>query len=51
MEAETEDGDGMTIHLLLHVIDGSLNELEIYREDSTSLKRSIDPSSVRVLDL
>jgi hypothetical protein len=51
VEAETEDGDGVTIHLLLHVIDGLLNELEIYREDSKSLKRSIDSSSLRVLDL
>lgn len=51
VEAETEDGDGVTVHLLLHVVDGLLNELEIYREDSKSLKRAIDPSALRVLDL
>lgn len=28
------DGDGVLVHVLIHVIDGVLNELEVYREDS-----------------
>jgi len=34
VEAEFEDTDGVTVHVLLHVVDGLINELEIYREDS-----------------
>lgn len=31
--AEAADADGETIHALLHVVDGLLHELEVYRED------------------
>jgi hypothetical protein len=34
VEADLEDDDGVTIHVL-HVLDGYLNELEVYREDSS----------------
>ena len=34
VEAESFDGEGATVHLLLHVVDGQMKELEIYREDS-----------------
>ena len=30
VEAEVEDLDAVTIHLLVHVIDGYIDELEIY---------------------
>ena len=33
VEAESFDGEGATVHLLLHVVEGQINELEIYRED------------------
>ena len=33
LEAEAVDSDGVALHVLLHVVDGRLNELEIYRED------------------
>lgn len=40
VEAVTVDSDGIPIHILLHVVDGYLNELEIYKEDlSTCLNR------------
>lgn len=28
------DADGVRVHVLLHVVDGYLDELEVYREDS-----------------
>lgn len=34
VEASYPDADGVVVHVLLHVIDGRLNELEVYREDS-----------------
>jgi len=51
VEAELEDSDGVTIHLLLHVIDGYLNELEIYREDSLPIKNRIQPEALRTMVL
>ena len=39
VEAEGRDADGMGIHFLLHVVDGLLKEIEIFREDSQPIKR------------
>jgi ketosteroid isomerase-like protein len=49
VEAEAEDIDGMTFHVLLHVVDGYINELEIYRDDSLPLQAPIRPEALRVL--
>ena len=51
VEAEVEDEDGVTVHVLLHVLDGTLNELEIFREDSGLLHGEIDPARLRLLML
>ena len=51
VEAEYEDFDGITVHVLLHVIDGLLDEIEVYRDDSGSIIRPADPSSFRVMTL
>jgi Domain of unknown function (DUF6984) len=51
VEAETEDRDAMPIHVLLHVVNGYMNELEVYREDSGKLDRPIDPEALRVIVL
>lgn len=51
VEAEIDDLDGVTIHVLLHVIDGRLNELEFYREDSAPIQRTMAPDALRVLIL
>lgn len=34
VEATYADADGVVVHVLIHVIEGVLNELEVYREDS-----------------
>jgi hypothetical protein len=51
VEAELEDVDGMTIHVLLHVINGLMNELEVYREDSSPVQRHISPDELRLIVL
>ncbi len=51
VEAEMEDIDGMPIYVLLHVIDGKLNELEVYRADSGPLRSEIEPKKLRILNL
>jgi hypothetical protein len=47
VEAETEDVDGVPIHVLLHVVNGYMNELEVYREDSARLDRPLKPQSAQ----
>jgi hypothetical protein len=49
VEAEAEDIDGMTFHVLLHVVDGYINELEIYRNDSLPVQGPIRPEALRIL--
>jgi hypothetical protein len=51
VEAEVEDEDGTIIHVLVHVLDGRLNELEIYREDSGLVARKPAPDSLRLIVL
>lgn len=50
VEAEVEDQDGVVIHVLLHVVDGCLQELEVYREDSKPVI-GLEPDRLRVLVL
>src|SRR5713226_4799769 len=38
VEAEAKDKDGVTIHVLLHVVDGRPIELEIFKDDSSRIK-------------
>lgn len=33
VEAEYDDHDGVVVHVLVHVVNGHLDELEVYRED------------------
>lgn len=47
IEGEVEDGDGIMIHVLLHVVDGRIAELEIYKDDSSSIIKMPDPSTLR----
>jgi hypothetical protein len=51
IEAEVDDADGTIVHLLVHVVDGFLHELEIFREDSNPVRREISPESLRLLVL
>jgi hypothetical protein len=49
MEAMLEDVDGITIHLLLHVIDGLMNELEVYKDDLGKPQRPLLPEDFRLI--
>jgi uncharacterized protein DUF6984 len=49
VEAELDDCDGVTIHLLMHVVDGFLKELEVYRDDSGRVQRVLAPEDLRLM--
>lgn len=51
VEAEMADVDGVPIHVLLHVVDGCLDELEVFREDSGRPKGKVRPESLSILVL
>lgn len=47
-EGEAEDNDGVTIHFLLHVVNGAVCELEIYKEDNSRILAMPAANAVRV---
>ncbi len=48
VEGEAPDSDDMTIHYLLHVVDGQMKELEVYKDDSSRVLRHAAPEDLRV---
>jgi hypothetical protein len=38
-EGECKDSDGVDVHVLLHVLDGRMCELELYKEDGSRVCR------------
>lgn len=48
VEAMTKDIDNMQVYVLLHVTEGLLGELEIYKADGTPLIRPPQPDSLVV---
>jgi hypothetical protein len=51
VEAECDDRDGVRVHILLHVVNGLINELEVFREDGETLIGTIEPNDMTVLVL
>jgi hypothetical protein len=49
VEGEARDTDGMVIHYLLHVVDGTMNELEVYKDDSSKILRQAEPENLTVM--
>jgi hypothetical protein len=47
-EGSCADSDGVPIHVLLHVVDGAMHELEIFKHDSSGI---INPPSPGDLEL
>lgn len=39
VEANAPDDDGVDVNVLLHVVDGFVTELEIYKNDGTPIRR------------
>ena len=44
VSVEGEDADAVVVHVLLHVIEGEANELEVYKDDNFRLVSSVTPS-------
>ena len=51
VEAEAKDQDGVDIHMLLHVVDGRPAELEIFKDDGSSIKELPEPSAFELIVL
>lgn len=50
-EGEGTDRDGTTIHYLLHVVRGRMNELEVYKDDSSLVLEHPHPDEISVMVL
>lgn len=50
VEGEAPDIDGVVIHYLLHVVDGKMNELEVYKDDSSKILRQGKPEELKVIN-
>lgn len=48
VEGETHDPDGMSVAILLHVVDGYLEELEVFRGDSGPRPIEIDRTTITI---
>jgi len=51
VEAEGDEAEGKRVHVLLHVINGFLAELEVYREDGETIGALPEPSSLKLVHL
>jgi len=51
IEGEVEDADEVMIHVLLHVVNGVLTELEFYKDNSSPIIAMLDPSRLRLIKL
>jgi hypothetical protein len=49
VEAEFVDMDGVHGHILLHVLNGKIAELEFYKDDSSHLAIRPNPESLKVM--
>jgi Domain of unknown function (DUF6984) len=47
-EGEYEDPDGITVHVLLHLLGDKAKELEFFREDGSRVQTWPEPGFVRV---
>ena len=48
VEGEFEDVDGVTIHILLHVVKNRLKSLEIFKNDSSEVVSMPEPEKLRL---
>jgi hypothetical protein len=51
IEAEYDDTDNVIVHLLLHVVDGTVKELEVYKDDASPIIRKPAAENLRALKL
>ena len=51
VEAQAKDEDGIRVHFLLFVRNGYVNELEIYKDDGSVIKRLPSPDDLEIIVL
>lgn len=51
VHARATDLDGGIMHILLHVVHGFIDEMEIYREDLQNVKEMPKPNSLEFIDV
>lgn len=51
IEAEMLDADGIKVHILLHVINGKLSELEFYKDDGSEIINEVLISNLKLFKL
>jgi hypothetical protein len=51
VEAQAADVDGVIMHVLLHVVRGFLDEMEIFREDLESVKELPRPDALTFINI
>lgn len=51
VEAQSKDTDGVWIHALLFVVDGKVDELELYKDDSSSIFLMPSPQDWEIINL
>jgi hypothetical protein len=51
VEAQGRDNDGIYVHFLLHVNEGVVKELEIYKDDGSPIKQMPQPDHLQVIVL
>jgi len=49
VEGEMVDEDGIPVRLLLHVVEDTVRELEIYKGDGSPLIKTLTPSGLRLV--
>jgi hypothetical protein len=51
VEAEANDTDGVIIHVLLHMVHGRPDELEVYKDDSSPIRHMPPPAEFNLIVL
>jgi hypothetical protein len=49
IEAEGKDEDGVGVHVLLHVVEGMVKEVEIYKDDGSPVRRIPGPRDLTLI--
>ena len=51
IEGEVEDADGILIHVLLHVVNGVVTELEVYKDTPSPIIKRPEAAKLRLIKL
>jgi hypothetical protein len=51
VEAQYPDSDGTIVHVLLHVVNGVITELEVYKDDGSPIINAVGPENLEIIQL